>query len=858
MKRRIISLALVVALVCTLLPSFVPRVEATSQLGYTPYAPIEYGYSTETPCGTIRYMSQNPNSKYFNWSYWPTSAFGGYSSPTVECGTACISMALSYVGVNKTPKEMLEAYNGITQFIGWGGTSHSSLGVSASSISKAMDNYINGNGKYSPPVIYIQPFSATSSMHYVVLAGKISENRYVVVDPYSDSTWTVTINGSSATYHNGTNPITQVHQWYNPNATIVDTQTPGKPVLNVEVRDDQATFTWNETEHTTHYNLWIAKKDATGDWQTVEQVFYAGSGMRRTLAVGEYRAQLLSYNSNAYEADHSDWLHTWADNVYFTVEGEKTITYYDAAGNVWLTENGKSGADHTLSASYPTRSDSYFSGWAYTKDADMFQVRPGETIQVTDDVSLYPLFVSHEQAVSGEEVYIYNIADFTESGYNIEEVEHTIEDRIDTSYWTDWSDYSTDWVGSSDTVEVRTTAMYRYYYFLCPSCGAHEPFWGTSDCGANIPENTWHEKWSVIPYSQTSYKSFSYTTSRYYTESLGDGQLWIFGAANLNDTAIGTIDAYGNAEIITTGYSSRTYVEQYDTVSKKVIAYRITKAAPVLSRIEIASSPAKTVYQIGEFLDTAGLKLKLTYSDGSTRTITSGFAISGFDSATAGTKTVTVIYEGKQTSFTVTVKAAEIDENAPQIVVESKTTASGKDIVVEITAKNMPKVKSLMIENFRFNSDKLEFVDAKLNLPSAFIADWNSTDKIATVAFTENTDINGVIMTLTFHVKEGAEGEASITCDVYANQLQTSGNETAVTMTVVPGMITVMSYERGDVNGDGFVNSDDSIYLLRYTLSPSRYPLNQSGDMNGDGYVNSDDAIYLLRHTLSPTRYPLS
>ena len=55
-----------------------------------------------------------------------------------------------------------------------------------------------------------------------------------------------------------------------------------------------------------------------------------------------------------------------------------------------------------------------------------------------------------------------------------------------------------------------------------------------------------------------------------------------------------------------------------------------------------------------------------------------------------------------------------------------------------------------------------------------------------------------------------------------------------------------------------FVNSDDAIYLLRYTLQPSAYPIEQSGDMNGDGKVNSDDAIYLLRHTLRPSDYPLT
>ena len=66
-----------------------------------------------------------------------------------------------------------------------------------------------------------------------------------------------------------------------------------------------------------------------------------------------------------------------------------------------------------------------------------------------------------------------------------------------------------------------------------------------------------------------------------------------------------------------------------------------------------------------------------------------------------------------------------------------------------------------------------------------------------------------------------------------------------------------LKYIRGDVNDDGYVNSNDVLYFLRFTLSPGRYPINQSGDMNGDGYVNSNDVLYLLRHILSPGRYPL-
>ena len=59
------------------------------------------------------------------------------------------------------------------------------------------------------------------------------------------------------------------------------------------------------------------------------------------------------------------------------------------------------------------------------------------------------------------------------------------------------------------------------------------------------------------------------------------------------------------------------------------------------------------------------------------------------------------------------------------------------------------------------------------------------------------------------------------------------------------------------MNGDDIIDSDDVIYLLKYTLLPDIYPINQSGDMDGNGTVDSDDVIYLLKYTLLPDIYPL-
>lgn len=261
--------------------------------------------------------------------------------------------------------------------------------------------------------------------------------------------------------------------------------------------------------------------------------------------------------------------------AHWTVN-KANVNLYGADGGAWKSSSESIGSTYTLPADYPKANNAYFSGWSYTNGALTYDLRPGDKVTVNGAISLYPVFISHEKAISGEEVYIYNISDFTDEDYDINEVTHTKETKIDKSYWSNWSAYSMTPVTASSTVEVRTTPMYRYYYFRCPYCGAHEPFYGTSDCGKQIPESAWTVMWSTTPYSQSNYKSFSYTSAKYYTISLGDGQLWCFSSGNVNKTAIGTIDSAGDGVVIDRGYSYRTYIEKYDTIIDTVTAYKIT------------------------------------------------------------------------------------------------------------------------------------------------------------------------------------------------------------------------------------------------------------------------------------------
>lgn len=559
MRKRLISCVLAFLMLVTILPV---STQAAETLSADPYARVEYGYSASVSVGTIRYMSQNVNSSYFNWNYWPTSAFGGYSGPGSECGTCSISMALSYIGINKTPNEILSAHNGQTYFSRWGAT------MTSPSVAQGMSNYISGNGKYSPVVIHLPKYS--SAGHYVILAGKVSDGVYQVVDPYKDSVWDITISGATAYYNGITDYIDATYQYYNPNAEIAPHTC------------DRGEYLYYEAAHP-HYKAYKCS--------------VCGKTWRDTSA-----PTMLASCEQCYPR-------------------EAAITYYDADGAVWTTADSAADQSYTLEPGYPVKAGSYFTGWSYAAGASTFDLRPNDTVTVKGSTNLYPVYVTREQAVSGEAVYIYNISDFAGDGYQITPVERTVKTRVDNSGWGSWSDYSGTEVSENATTQVRTAPLYRYYYFLCPSCGAHEPFWGTSDCGATIPEDAWHVKWCTTPYTSCSYQTFSYTSAKYYTTSLGDGQLWCFSAGNLYDTAIGTKDAAGDDLVIKAGYSARYWETKYATAERAVTAYQITKISATAGMITVTGAQARRGQNVTVSLELrenqgiSNMRLQLQYPD---------------------------------------------------------------------------------------------------------------------------------------------------------------------------------------------------------------------------------------------------
>ena len=180
----------------------------------TSFARLQYGYTPEVQVGTIRYISQIAGSGLFDWNYW--GSWGNQAG--IECGTASISMAMSYIGVNLTPQQILDAHGGLTCFTGWG------VADLSPDVAGGMEQYMNGQGQYSPLIVHLPTYSQLG--HYVVLIGKVSDSEYLVLDCAQNSTWVMAVGDGFY------NSIDQVYQYYNPDAPVLaHSVVTDKPVI---------------------------------------------------------------------------------------------------------------------------------------------------------------------------------------------------------------------------------------------------------------------------------------------------------------------------------------------------------------------------------------------------------------------------------------------------------------------------------------------------------------------------------------------------------------------------------------------------------------------------------------------------
>ena len=201
----------------------------------------------------------------------------------------------------------------------------------------------------------------------------------------------------------------------------------------------------------------------------------------------------------------------------------------------------------------------------------------------------------------------------------------------------------------------------------------------------------------------------------------------------------------------------------------------------------------------------------------------------------------------------VDVYKVVIDENKVGFVPDKHN--AGRTVSVNISFADLPAVKALGVYDITYDKTKLELVKGKWSTEDAVINNFDEALLMGELAFTENTSMKDVTLTLTFKVLTEKQNEViKIDCKTVVKRV-VDNVETYVDTVVISGSVKTLL--RGDMDNNGKVDSNDAIYLLRYTLLPTQYPITQDGDMDGNGKTDSNDAIYLLRYTLEPKKYPL-
>ena len=160
---------------------------------------------------------------------------------------------------------------------------------------------------------------------------------------------------------------------------------------------------------------------------------------------------------------------------------------------------------------------------------------------------------------------------------------------------------------------------------------------------------------------QTPTKVLSSISVSGQTTTFTQGDTFVFGGdVNATYSDSSTQNVTNSASF--SGYDMSTASTQTVTVSytedgiTKTASYQIVvnKAPVTLTSISVTTQPTKVVYEIGEELNTAGMVVTATYSDGSTAPVTE-YTLNNPDMSTTGSKTITVTYQSLTATFTVTV-----------------------------------------------------------------------------------------------------------------------------------------------------------------------------------------------------------
>ena len=121
-----------------------------------------------------------------------------------------------------------------------------------------------------------------------------------------------------------------------------------------------------------------------------------------------------------------------------------------------------------------------------------------------------------------------------------------------------------------------------------------------------------------------------------------------------SDTSVVSVDEAGNVKALSAGAATvMVYVKDKMEVYDECM---VIVEKPYVTELSIEEMPVKTVYSVGETLDTTGLVLRAYYNNGDAKRITNPEEYTvECDMSGLGNRDATVTFEGKTVTYTVRI-----------------------------------------------------------------------------------------------------------------------------------------------------------------------------------------------------------
>ena len=392
MFKKTLKRAMSLLLVAVLVVSAIPTLSIATTAAFNRSTDIIYSQTSSVTVGKIRYVAQQNSSgadfsDYFYPGYW----YNGNAKQ--GCFVASTSMALSYMGVNMTPKVMYEkglisnytsSWNNLAASTTVASKASSYSGISVSSIytgtvvtsfstlDTAINNFQNGNGMYSPPIVWTK--GSNGGTHYFLVTKKISSNLYEMVDPISEDNKQVNLvsYATNIVYGNGgtaKGQLSDVIQYKRNTAlpsasyTITYNANGGSGAPSSQTHSSGATHTVKSTIPTRFgYTFvgWGTSSSATSGYLPGQTFTVTGNRTLYAIWQSAYNCNTstgrANYNANIIAPGHCKYYTiTLADTRKYHIEStgdiDSKITIYNSSGTELISDDD-AGSDFNFSLNY--------------------------------------------------------------------------------------------------------------------------------------------------------------------------------------------------------------------------------------------------------------------------------------------------------------------------------------------------------------------------------------------------------------------------------------------------------------------------------------------------------------------------